>query len=92
MLLSFAPALSYAESVPASVPANKTVEAARAKTLLSRLEEIKALDRSEMSFTEKRALRKEVRSIKSELTVLGGGVYLSVGGIIIILLILILIL
>ena len=65
-------------------------EAAQATVLLTRLDEINAMDKSILNLTEKRALRKEVRSIKTQLTAVGGGVYLSVGAIIIILLILLL--
>ena len=50
------------------------------------------MDKSKMSSPEKRQLRKEVRTIKSTLNVLGEGVYLSVGAIIIIILLLILLL
>lgn len=63
-----------------------------ASTLMNRLEEIKAMDKSNMSSVEKKALRKEVRSIKKSLKEVGGGVYLSVGAIIIIVLLLILLL
>ncbi len=45
-----------------------------------------------MSRTEKRELRKEVKSIKKALTASGQGVYLSVGAIIIVILLLILLL
>ena len=63
--------------------------AARAKVLLSRLEEIKALDKSKLTSAEKKQLRKEVKSSKKELDDLGGGVYISVGAIILILVLLI---
>ncbi|MFI5218581.1 MAG: hypothetical protein ACHQNT_03750 [Bacteroidia bacterium] len=63
-----------------------------AEHLLARLEEIKLIDKSELSFAEKRELRKEVRTIRSELKAISGGVYLSATAIIIILLALILIL
>jgi hypothetical protein len=45
-----------------------------------------------MKSSEKKALRKEVRAIKSELAATGNGVYFSVGAIIIIILLLILLL
>lgn len=64
----------------------------RVKVLLNRLDEIKAMDRSSMSRAEKKALRKEVREIKTELRTTSNGIYLSVGAIIIIILLLILIL
>lgn len=67
--------------------------AARAEVLTNRLEEIKAMDIKSMSRVEKKALRKEVRSIEKEIKQINnGGVYISVGGIIIILLLLILLL
>ncbi|MEA5260213.1 hypothetical protein VB264_20610 [Arcicella aquatica] len=68
------------------------VASTAASTLINRLEEIKAMDKSNMSSVEKKALRKEVRSIKKSLKEVGGGVYLSVGAIIIIVLLLILLL
>ncbi|MGL2967450.1 hypothetical protein [Flavobacterium sp. XGLA_31] len=67
-------------------------EKARAEQLLHRLDEIKAMDKSDMPRAEKKALRKEVKAIKGELRTMGGGVYLSVGAIIIIILLLILLL
>jgi hypothetical protein len=75
---------------PTSVPAN--TENPRAQQLIQRLEVINAMDKSEMSRLEKKALRKEVREIKKEMKVISGGVYLSVGAIIIIILLLILLL
>ena len=65
---------------------------AEVKTLLLRLDEIKAMDKSELNSSEKKALRKEVRAIKTTLKSTGNGVYLSVGAIIIIILLLILLL
>ena len=65
---------------------------AEVKVMLLRLDEIKAIDKSELSSTEKKELRKEVRAIKSTLKASGHGVYLSVGAIIIIALLLIILL
>lgn len=70
---------------PKEVPAEVQVK-------LDRLEEIRAMDKSNMSRAEKKALRKEVKAIKAELRSTGNGVYLSVGAIIIIILLLILLL
>jgi hypothetical protein len=62
-------------------------------SLLDRLDEIKAMDKSVMSPAEKRELRKEVRSIKKELKELGAGGYIiTVAAAIIIVLLLILLL
>ena len=89
--LAVCPSFVYAAG-PTPEPTEKTAEAARAEVLLNRLEEIKSMDKSEMTRTEKRALRKEVKSIKSELAANNNGIYLSVGAIIIIILLLILLL
>lgn len=70
----------------------KPAETEATTALLSRLDEINAMDKSNMSSSEKRHLRKETRSIKSELKRISGGVYLSTAAIIIIILILILLL
>jgi hypothetical protein len=93
-LLSFMPNSSMAGNENTTVPTEKVekVESAEAQAMISRLEEIKAMDKSSMSSKEKKALRKEVRSIKKSLTEINGGVYLSVGAIIIIILLLILLL
>jgi len=55
--------------------------------------EIKAMDKSQLSSEERKALRKELRSMNYEAKALGnGGIYISLAGIIIIILVLILIL
>ena len=70
----------------------RTAQSSQANTLLIRLDEIKAMDKSNLSVVERKQLREEVRSIKSQLKAIGGGVYLSVGALLIIILLLILIL
>ena len=95
MLSSFIPMSMKAstESTPISMDAIRPPESAYANTLIARLDEINTMDKSNLRSSEKRKLRKEVRSIKRELkAVSGGGVYLSVGAIIIIILLLILLL
>jgi hypothetical protein len=78
--------------VPVSTTATNPAASAEANALLNRLDEINAMDKAGLSRSEKKLLRKEVRSIKSELKTLNGGVYVSVGAIIIILLLLIILL
>lgn len=63
---------------------------AEARRLNNRLEEIKAMDKTQLSRAEKKALRGEVRAIKKELAAVSGGVYLSIGAIILIVLLIIL--
>ncbi len=60
--------------------------------IVSRVDEIKSMDKSDLSRSEKKELRKELKELKSQARAVGGGVYLSVGAIIIIILLLILIL
>ncbi len=65
----------------------------RMTELETRLNEIKVMDVKAMSRSERKALRKEVNAIEKEMkTMAHGGVYISVGAIIIIILLLILLL
>jgi hypothetical protein len=91
MLSTFIPVQLNAgtKSLPAT---NKTVESEEAKAILSRLNEIKAMDKSKLTPSEKKVLRKEVRESKERMQSMGGGIYLSLGAIIIIVLLLIILL
>lgn len=73
-----------------SLKTQSSNQAAQAEMLINRLEELKSIDRSTLSRTERKALRKEVRSIDKELRGFSGGIYLSVGAIILILVLLVL--
>ncbi|HEU5147425.1 MAG TPA: hypothetical protein VFT90_11955 [Chryseosolibacter sp.] len=86
--------LSLASPALADTPAtiNTEANAARVQQLQNRLEEIKAMDTRVLSRPEKKSLRREVREIKKELAAISGGVYLSVGALILIALLLILLL
>ena len=87
------PTISSATIVnPATGNVPVKTENTRAQQLLLRLDEIKGMDKSEMTRLEKKGLRKEVLGIKKEMKAISGGVYLSVGAIIIIILLLILLL
>jgi glutathionyl-hydroquinone reductase len=78
--------------VPTDAESVVTTES-RTVQLINRLEEIKGMDKSEMTRLEKKTLRKEVKEIKKEMYAsTNNGVYLSIGAIIIIVLLLILIL
>ncbi len=91
--LSIFPSTSFASEKNATADNTNTKEMpAEVKVMLNRLEEIKAMDKSEMKASEKKELRKEVRTIKANLAASNNGVYISVGAIIIIILLLILIL
>jgi hypothetical protein len=77
---------------PITTSSNQKEVPASVKILLNRLEEIKKMDKSSLNSSEKKELRKEVRTIKKTLKSTGNGVYLSIGAIIIIILLLILLL
>lgn len=83
---SFASA-KEAPSVVATNPEAK--ESAEAKTLLLRLNEIKSMDKSKLTSAEKKNLHKEARTIKRELKDISGGVYISAGALIVLLILLI---
>lgn len=86
--LSVLPASTYAADK--NTAENPKEIPAEVKTMLNRLNEIKEMDKSNLSRSEKKELRTEVKTIKSNLKTYGHGVYLSVGAIIIIILLLIL--
>lgn len=65
-----------------------TEEVNRLKT---RVEEIRSMDKSEMTLTEKRELRKELRSTKENVRKSGEVIYISGGTILLIVLILLLV-
>ncbi|ERM84590.1 hypothetical protein P872_24545 [Rhodonellum psychrophilum GCM71 = DSM 17998] len=94
LFLAFNPIALQAESSVKSVPAHtgKAVMSEKANALLTRLDEINALDKSNLSSLEKKEMRKEVRAVKEELKAEGGGVYLSVGALILVIILLIVLL
>ncbi|PST84124.1 hypothetical protein C7T94_05170 [Pedobacter yulinensis] len=65
---------------------------AQLKKITDRVEEIRSMDKSNLSKEDRKALRKELKEMKNQARAMSGGVYLSVGAIIIIILLLILIL
>jgi len=95
--LTILPVQSFAatKEEPSSLVVTKPpepAESAEAKVLITRLDEIKAMDMSAMKSTEKKELRKEVRSIKRELKDISGGIYVSAGVLIVVLILLIVLL
>ena len=92
--LTFIPLQSSAATIaePSALVDPKPAEAAEAKTLMLRLDEINAMDMSKLKSSEKKNLRKEVRSINHKLKTISGGVYISAGAAILIILLLIILL
>ncbi len=87
--LTFIPLqLNAATPEPTSIVGTKPNESAELKTMELRLNELKEMDKSKMNSSEKKSMKKEVRSIKHRMHDIGGGLYISGGAIIIILLLL----
>lgn len=76
---------------PVATPLDAASEA-RLATLEHRLEVIKAMNLHDLPRAERKALREEVRAIKKEMATISGGVYISVGALLLIALLLILLL
>jgi hypothetical protein len=69
-----------------------TTNEVRVQQMQERLQEIKAIDKSSLTKSEKKELRSEVVEIKKEMKAVSGGVYISVGALILILILLIILL
>jgi len=94
LLLTFFPTQSKAATMAetSTLPAAKTSSAEKSAALVTRLNEIKAIDKSSLNGTERKQLRKESRSIKRELKQISNGVYLSTGAVILLVVLLIILL
>ncbi|MBK9012980.1 MAG: hypothetical protein IPM82_02260 [Saprospiraceae bacterium] len=79
------PLMSVTTPHPIPLDSTRTAAVAEVNSLTLRLNEIKGMDKSNMSREEKKTLRKEVRSIKKEMKQLSGGVYISASALLIIL-------
>ncbi len=80
------------KEITTSKPAAKTAENAEAQAMIERLNEINAMDKSKLSSAEKKNLRKEVKSIRSNLRDVSGGVYISGAAVVIIVVLLLILL
>ena len=69
-----------------------TTNEIRVQQMSDRLQDIKAIDKSSLTKSGKKALRTEVVEIKKEMKAVSGGVYISVGALILILILLIILL
>lgn len=72
-------------------PVENSLSLLQSETMVARLHTIQKMDISRLSTAEKKSLRAEVLSIQKSLKTADGGIFLSAGAIIIILLILILV-
>ena len=87
--------LSTANLASATEKSNKTMtieQQVKLTQFTNRVEEIRSLDKSQMNRQDKRALRAELKEMKSQANAIGnGGVYLSVTALLLIIILLILI-
>ncbi len=84
--------ISPLQTTAASIKETKAAEAKTAQVLLDRINAIQKINVESLSKTEKENLRTEVKTIRTELTQLSDGVYLSVGALIVIVVLLIILL
>ena len=91
ILLSVASPAVMAKSKPAETPLTEQQQA-KLQSIEARVMEIKKMDKSSLTRQERKDLRNELQGMKKEAKAMAGGVYLSVGAIIIIILLLILLL
>ncbi len=89
MSFTYVPTTAFAAKTATT---NTSSDASAANALILRLSAINGMDITELSGKEKKGLRKEVRSIKQQLSDIGGGVYISAGVLILILILLIILL
>lgn len=85
---------AFSADITSPIAANSSNNDAHAIQLLNRLEEIRNMDKSNLTTSEKRALRKEVKEMKKEVRRdrNGGAIYISLGLLILIVLVVILLL
>jgi len=82
------PTSNETPATPASASANE----AEMLRLTNRLEEIRAMDLENMPRSEKRKYAKEVKKIQKRMNAVGGGVYISAGALLVIVILLIVLL
>ena len=91
LLLTAVPVSFASQRAPVTLPApNPPLEPAAAQLLIDRLTEIKQTKKRGMDAEERKALRQEKAAIKTELR--SGGVYVSVGVLLLVIILLILLL
>lgn len=91
LLVSAIPTQMYAGAPVRTEATTINVDEAKAEAMLKRLNEIKEMDKSNLTRPEKKALRKEVKEIQKVMSGGHGGIYISIGALIIIILLLIII-
>ncbi len=91
LVMLFSNVSSFATTSRA-LPADSTKDAMIYSKIITRVSEIQGMDKTNLSASDKKDLRKELTTMKKQASGLNNRVYLSVGAIIIAILLLILIL
>lgn len=98
MIFMFSITMTFAGEVKAAsdntaavVKTENKLSAEEISSMTKRVEEIRSMDKSNLTSVEKRELRKEVKGIKENVRKNGGVIYISGGTILLIILIIILI-
>ena len=81
-------ATSTVPTVPAD-PETPTTQTITTNTALNRVMEIQAMDKSHLSASEKKALRKELKTIKKQAQISNSGIYISASTLLLIIILLI---
>lgn len=93
LTISFAhQSIAGVKVVTTAIPSDSARDAAIAANIITRVNEIDNMDKTNLSVSERKALKSELKDLKKQAEGLDRRVYLSVGAIIIIILLLILIL
>ena len=88
-IMAFSPFIANAKNSSAPVTqTTSTGDTTGLHKLINRMEEIKTMDRSNLSFKEKKALRKELRDINGKLKAMDY-IYISAGTLLLIIILLI---
>ena len=89
--MAFAGEANSMDNSAAVVKTENKLSAEEVAKLTKRVEEIRSMDKSELTVTEKRELRKEVKGIKENVRKNGEVIYISGGTLLIIILIILLV-
>ena len=92
LCIAFALPVKSTAATHATPISDSTEKAALVSSIISRVTEIQNMDKTNLTSSEKKELKKELRGLKQKANGLDHRVYLSIGAIIIIILLLILIL
>ena len=80
------------ENATASPKMENKLSEEEASRMTKRIEEIRDMDKTDLTVSEKRALRKELKETKKNIREDGGYIYISAGTVIVILLVLLIVL